>query len=294
MAEHPVQHDADAIAGSGLAQLLKILVGAQQRVHVEIVGGVVPVVGVSLKDGVEVDVVHPEVMQVGELGLDALEVAAKVIVIEMAAVLIGLPERLRVLVGPVDPVREGHMLVLHPLAEPVGEDLVEHAPLDARRRLEAGVVDGQLPALPLLPGQHPAAHLAPVDLAEVGVQIEIIKVQSHVKDLHVHRKVVDTGGLAVEAHPVVHRLVPGPFLLQDQVGVHIAHLLGDAQGHMHRLPGGQGAEGALVIGVTAVEQAIQVRSFLSKEKRGSRPSVRRMRGTTSPLKDTKRIAGLLI
>src|SRR5699024_1520322 len=30
VAEHPVQHDADAIAGSGLAQLLKILVGAKE------------------------------------------------------------------------------------------------------------------------------------------------------------------------------------------------------------------------------------------------------------------------
>src|SRR5699024_2898765 len=59
--------------------------------------------------------------------------------------------------------------------------------------------------------------------------------------------------------------LPISLLLQDEVGVHIAQLLGDGQGQVEGLPGGQGAEGALVIGVAAVEQAIQDRSFLSKK-----------------------------
>ena len=42
-------------------------------------GGVVAVVGVGLKDGVEVDEIHPHLVQVGELLLDALEVAAEII-----------------------------------------------------------------------------------------------------------------------------------------------------------------------------------------------------------------------
>src|SRR5699024_10894091 len=123
VAEHAVQHDADAVPLGLGAELLKILVGAQQRVHAQIVGGVVPVVGVGLKDGVQVDEGNPHLVQVGQLGLDALEVAAEIIVVQVAAGLVGLPERLGVLVGPVDPVGEGHVLVLLGLAEPVGENL---------------------------------------------------------------------------------------------------------------------------------------------------------------------------
>ena len=76
VAEHAVQHDANAVFFGGGAQCLKILVGAQQGVHIQVVGGVVAVVGVGLKDGVEVDEIHPHLVQVRELLLDALEVAA--------------------------------------------------------------------------------------------------------------------------------------------------------------------------------------------------------------------------
>ena len=81
VAEHPVQNDADAEAGGLPAQLLKIVVGAQQGVHVHIVGGVVAVVGVGLKDGVQVEVGHTQLMQVGQFELDALQVPAEIIVV---------------------------------------------------------------------------------------------------------------------------------------------------------------------------------------------------------------------
>ena len=58
VAEHAVQHDADAVLGGLAAKYLKFLVGAQQRVHVQVVGGVVAVVGVRLKDGVQVQIIH--------------------------------------------------------------------------------------------------------------------------------------------------------------------------------------------------------------------------------------------
>ena len=72
MAEHAVQHDADAVLGSLAAEHFKLLVGAQQRVHVLVVGGVVAVVGVRFKDGVQVQVIHAHLPQVGELYADAL------------------------------------------------------------------------------------------------------------------------------------------------------------------------------------------------------------------------------
>ena len=68
--------------------------------------------------------------------LDALQVAAEIVLVQVAADLVGLPEGLGVLVGLIEPVREGHGLVLHALAEAVREDLVEHLALDGVRRLE--------------------------------------------------------------------------------------------------------------------------------------------------------------
>ena len=55
MAEYTVQNDADAFFGSGSAQGGKLLVRAKQRVGFQVVGGVVAVVGVGLKDGVQVN-----------------------------------------------------------------------------------------------------------------------------------------------------------------------------------------------------------------------------------------------
>ena len=58
VAEHAVQHDADAVLPGLGAEGLEVLVGTQQGVYVEVVGGVVAVVGVGLKDGVQVKVIH--------------------------------------------------------------------------------------------------------------------------------------------------------------------------------------------------------------------------------------------
>ena len=81
MAEHAVQHDADAVLLGLGAEGLEILVGTQQGVYVEVVGGVVAVVRVGLEDGVQVKVIHAHLAEVGQLHLDALEVAAEIVLV---------------------------------------------------------------------------------------------------------------------------------------------------------------------------------------------------------------------
>ena len=176
VAEHAVQHDADAVLGGLAAEHLKLLVGAQQRVHVQVVGGVVAVVGVRLKDGVQVQVIHAHLPQVGELDADALQIAAEVVLVQVAAGLVGLPEGLGVLVGLIQPIRKGHGLVLNAFTEPVREDLVEHLALDAFGRLEIRLVDRDLPAFTLLPADYAAVVCPAHDAAEVGIQIKIVEV----------------------------------------------------------------------------------------------------------------------
>ena len=266
MAEHAVQHDADAVLLGGGAQCLKILVGAQQGVHIQVVGGVVAVVGVGLKDGVEVDEIHPHLVQVGELLLDALEVAAEIILIQVAAHLVGLPEGLCVLVGLIDAVGKGHGLVLHPFAEAVREDLIEHFALDAFRGLKVLLIDRDLPTFAILPADHAAVVGAAHDAAEVGVEVEVIEVEARVIQRHFHRKVVLPGGLAIEVHPVVDGNIELTLFFQDKVRVYIAQLFGDAERQPDSLPGAHRTKGLLEIGVKTVEQTRQVGSFLSQKK----------------------------
>ena len=274
MAEHAVQHNADAVLLGGGAQCLKILVGAQQGVHIQVVCGVVAVVGVGLKDGVEVDKIYPHLVQVGELLLDALEVTAEIVLVQVAAHLVGLPEGLGVLVGLIDAVGKGHGLVLYPFAEAVREDLIEHLALDAFRGLKVLLIDRDLPAFAILPADHTAVVGAAHDAAEVGVEVKIVEVEAGVVEGDFDREVVLLGGLAVEVHPVVYRHVESALFLKDEVRVHIAEFFGDAEGEPDALPGPHGTEGLLEIGIVAVEQARQVGSFLSRKKLRSRCTVR--------------------
>ena len=176
VAEHTVQHDADAVLGGLAAEHLKLFVGAQQRIHVQVVGGVVAVVGVRLKNGVQVQIIHAHLPQVGELYADALQITAEVVLVQVAAGLVGLPEGFGVLIGLIQPVREGHGLVLNAFTEPVREDLVEHLALDALRRLEIRLVDRDLPAFTLLPADHAAVVCPAHDAAEVSIQVKVIEV----------------------------------------------------------------------------------------------------------------------
>ena len=268
VAEHTVQHDANAVLGGLAAEHLELLVGAQQRVYVEIVGGVVAVVGVRLKDGVEVKVVHPHLPQIGQFDADAFQVAAEIVLVQVAAGLVGLPEGFGVFVGLIQPVRERHGLVLNALAEPVREDLIEHLALDALRGLETGIVDGDLPLFAFLPADNAAVVRPAVDAAEVGVEVEVVEVQARVVQRQLHGKVVLLGGLAVELHAVVHRHVVFSLLLEHQMRIHIAQLFRDAKGQAYGLTGPQCAKGLLEIGVVAIEQTRQSRVVLSQKSPG--------------------------
>ena len=80
------------------------------------------------------------------------------------------------------------------------------------------------------------------------------------------------GCLTVKFHAVVHGHIVFALLLQHKVRVHIAQLLGDAQGQVHALPGAHGTKGLLKVGVVAVEQTRQKRSsFLKKAPAGEMP-----------------------
>ena len=152
VAEHAIENDADALFGSGGAKGAELLIRAQQRVGLEVVGRVVAVVGVGLKDRVQIQAGDAEITQIRQLLLDSREVAAVVVHVQVALALLGRPEvGLTGLVGAVDAVGEGHLLAGVALAEAVGEDLVHRAVFQPVGGLEVRLMHGQLPFLPLGP-----------------------------------------------------------------------------------------------------------------------------------------------
>ena len=74
--EHTVQNDGNAQLLGRLAQLGKVLLGAQNRIDLGVICGVVAVVARGFKNGVEVDGCKAQLSDAGQVFLDALERAA--------------------------------------------------------------------------------------------------------------------------------------------------------------------------------------------------------------------------
>ena len=203
-------------------------------------------IGVGLEDGVQVQVGDAQALQIGQLLADALKVAAEVVHIQVAAGLVGPEIGLAVLVLPVHPPGKGHGLVLHALTEPVGEDLVEHAALQAGGGDEVLLVHGELPGRAFHPGEVAAAVGAAVNAAKVGVQIKIVEVQPRLARLELDGEVVHLGGLVGEGHAdVLAGLAVPP---EHQVWVHIAVLFRHRQVQRDLLALGHRPEGGFILG----------------------------------------------
>ena len=126
--EDAVQHHADAVCARRAAQADEVLVRAEGRVHVRVVARVVLVVGLGVKDRVQVEHGDAELAQIGQLLDDAREVSAEEVVPKVAAqgrvgVLVGLfvPGGVRDQAGLF--VQQGRAAV----AEAVHKDLVHDA-----------------------------------------------------------------------------------------------------------------------------------------------------------------------
>ena len=76
MVEHTVQNDGNAQLLGRLAQLSKVLLGAQNRIDLGVVGGVVAVVARGFKNGVEVDGCKAQLGDARQVFLDTLERSA--------------------------------------------------------------------------------------------------------------------------------------------------------------------------------------------------------------------------
>ena len=145
--EHAVQYNAHAASGGFAAQRTEVLLTAEQRVDALVIAGIVAVIGIRLKDRIEINGGNVQALQIIQLGVYAAQRAAEKIVVEDFAVLI------RQIDWNIVPVLVQHTLdhafTLRLLgclvaAEAVRKNVVGDALTEPARRMILAVVHGQL------------------------------------------------------------------------------------------------------------------------------------------------------
>ena len=242
--EHAVQDDFDAVLMGPLAQGDEILLGAQQRVDAQVVGGIVAVVAVRLKDGIEVQDPDAQSGQLRQLFGDAGQITAKIIIAAEHAVGIGGALRLLLPVAVQPPVGGDTGLLPAAVIVTVREDLIHHLPGEFLRNIVGLIVDGKLPQLPLA-----------VIGAAIGRAVQqgaIRKAEAIVIKPRLLRGAPQGKGIALPAQRGMQQglRLPGP--VQQQGGrAGIALGQGKAQGHF--LPRRHRAEGRFMFRQQAVK-----------------------------------------
>ena len=126
MAEYPVKDHRDSQLSGGTAQGGKILVGAQQRIYMAVIGGIVAMVGMGFKDGVEIDTGNPQRSEIFQLFLDPLEIPAGIVGIGDLPTFVGQILR-RGAPGFQFSVGGDVFLGFAAVIKPVGKDLIHGA-----------------------------------------------------------------------------------------------------------------------------------------------------------------------
>ena len=187
--EDSVQNHPDAVPMGLHTELAEVLLCPQHGVNAAVVAGIVAVVGAGLKDGAEVQGLHPQLRKIRQLLPDAGQISAE----EVPAVLAVL---IRQIVRDVLPVfveaaARGHFCHVRQPGAPkaVREDLIgEPLPKPAGGG-GGGVVDRHLPEVPGFPApagsvQIPDAAVRPGETEGVPAELRLLRGrESHRKAL---------------------------------------------------------------------------------------------------------------
>ena len=145
VAEYTVQNHRDAKFFCLSTQVCKILFCAEQRINFSVVGSIVTVVGMCLKNWIEVQAGHAKALQVRQFLGDAGKVTAKVVGIGDFSLFVWQIDRKIAPVRTQGAVSRDIFLRYTGIAETIREDLIEDAVAQRSRSLHLGVVNGELP-----------------------------------------------------------------------------------------------------------------------------------------------------
>ena len=76
MAEHTIQHNADAHRLGLGTKLLQLLIGAQDRIHLVIISCIIMMIAGGLKNRIQIDNRNPQILQIRQLLLNTCQIAA--------------------------------------------------------------------------------------------------------------------------------------------------------------------------------------------------------------------------
>ena len=242
--EHAVQHDAHAALCRLAAQRFEVLLVSEQRVDALIVARIIAMVGVRLKDRVEVQRAHMQALKIVELGQHAAQRAAEKVVVQDLPVLIRAVDRKIVPVFVQHTRRDALALRLHRVAVPaeaVGENVIGDALAEPARRPVRRIVDRQLKAV-----SHAVEHLAASAVAARAearavrrIEGEPVPVQTGVRRREGHAVFIPRPGETEPPHRI--RLGLLSVLLDPQRHAGDALLPARIGGELDLLPGRRGA-----------------------------------------------------
>ena len=125
MAEHTIQNDPDPLFRRLGAKCRKLLPCAEQGIRLFIISGIIAVVFMGFKNGIEIDAGDPQGCEIGQFLADPLEVPSVIVPVDRVFPSRG-EGRGGLFIGLVDPVGERHGFSGPPFTKSVRENLVDH------------------------------------------------------------------------------------------------------------------------------------------------------------------------
>ena len=178
MAEHAVQNDRNSHLFCRSAQRSEILLGAEKRVYPLIIGSIIAVIGIRLKDRIQINTGNAERFYIRQFLLDSFKVSAEIVVVPDSVHLFFTPERF--LTPLAHHTAFGHVfLFLIAVEEPVREYLINDAALQKIGRFKILVINCllKLPALSRKIAET-AAYIFDISNTPWGIKLEMIKIKS--------------------------------------------------------------------------------------------------------------------
>ncbi|EEG31653.1 hypothetical protein CLOSTMETH_00688 [[Clostridium] methylpentosum DSM 5476] len=180
VAENSVQDDPNTAFFRLTAEVDKILFCAEQGIDLSVISSVITVVGMRLKNGIEINHCDAELLEIREFFLDSEQVAPKIVAV------CDLPLLVWEKVGKPSPIRTqftvlGYIRMLHTAsAESIGKDLIENPAFDAAGGSVAGFINCEL----IIPAgftvvDHTASILKRFDVADLVPFLQFKQIEVH-------------------------------------------------------------------------------------------------------------------
>ncbi len=287
--EDAVQDELEAMRVGGRGQGLEIRQGPEIGVNLQVIGGVVLVIGRRLEDRVEVQDADAQVVEI--TGVDLLRDAGQIAAVDVVAVVLAAGRRDHIArvahgripgcavgahdrgVGPVEEAPRGRIVRGVAVAETIRKDLVDYTLLHPGWHIERRAIDGDLKALLVIVVVAHGAVAAAIELGIIVCVEVLVRGAAGAKTVVIDlKKVIEDGRISARGdvgHPPivddrigVERAIPGHVHIGFRVGAVVPDThtragdvaLGHAQAQLDCCVRGGGANDRTIVAVKRIVQ----------------------------------------